>query len=54
MKPIAERMPEMVAERERILTRKREDRAKDEMLSCAFKPTRVGAKTSDRYLKKVR
>lgn len=53
MKPIAERIPEMVAEKERNLARKREDREKEEMLSCAFQPTRVGAKTSDKYLKKM-
>ena len=53
MKPIAERMPEMVAEKERILTRKREDRDRDEMATCAFQPTRIGAKMSDKYLKKM-
>ena len=50
MKPIAERMPEMVAEKERILTRKREDRDRDEMATCAFQPTRIGAKMSDKYV----
>jgi hypothetical protein len=53
MKPIAERMPEMVAERERMLTRKREDRIKEELASCAFEPVRIGAKTSDKYLRKM-
>jgi len=53
MKPIAERMPEMVAERERMLARKREDKAKEEMASCVFEPTRIGSKTSDRYLRKM-
>eukprot|EP00605_Chrysophyceae_sp_TOSAG23-4_P000653 GSChrysophyteH1.ASY1.ANO1.735.1 assembled CDS len=53
MKPIAERMPEMVAEKERMLLRKREDREKEELASCAFAPTRIGAKMSDKYLKKM-
>ena len=53
MKPIAERMPEMVAEKQRILARKREDRDKEEAATASFKPTRIGAKTSDKYLKKM-
>ena len=53
MKPIAERMPEMVAEKERMLARKREEREKEIMASCAFQPTRIGAKTSDKYLRKM-
>ena len=40
MKPIAERMPEMVAEKQRILARKREDRDKEEQATASFKPTR--------------
>lgn len=53
MKPISERMPEMVAEKKRILARKREDREKEEMATASFQPTRIGAKTSDKYLKKM-
>lgn len=53
MKPIAERMPEMVAEKQRILARKREDRDKEEAATASFKPARQGAKTSDKYLKKM-
>lgn len=53
MKPIAERMPEMVAEKQRILARKREDRDKEEQATASFKPTRQGAKTSDKYLKRM-
>lgn len=53
MKPISERMPEMVAEKKRILARKREDREKEEMATASFQPTRMGAKTSDKYLKKM-
>ena len=53
MKPISERMPEMVAEKARILARKREDREKEELATASFHPTRMGAKTSDKYLKKM-
>jgi len=53
MKPLLERCPGIDKEREDVLQRKREEKAQEALKECTFTPTRVCAKASDHYLKKL-
>jgi hypothetical protein len=53
MKPLLERAPGLEKEKQEMLARKRESKAKDDMKECKFAPTRVCARESDHYLKKL-
>lgn len=53
MKPLTQRVPEMLAEREKNLEAKRKESEHQEMAECSFQPKRYGAKTSDYYLKRM-
>lgn len=53
MKSLQQRLPGMLNAREEALKRAREGNEQNEMSECTFKPFREGAKTSEKYLKKI-
>jgi hypothetical protein len=53
MKSLNSRIPELIAEREKMLLHKRKESAQQEMTECSFAPKRNNAKVSDGYLKKI-
>ena len=53
MKSLHERLPGMINARDMDLKKKREENNERELAGCTFKPFREGAKTSEKYLKKI-
>ena len=53
MKSLQHRLPGMINKRNQALQKKRDDREKAEMAECTFTPHREGAKTSEKYLKRI-
>lgn len=53
MKPLRNRVDDMLKEREKFLTKRREDLVKEEMAECSFVPNRLSAKTTEKYLKRI-
>lgn len=53
MKSLQQRLPGMINKRNQALQKKRDEREKTEMAECTFAPNREGAKTSEKYLKKI-
>ena len=53
MKSLSLRVPEMLAEKEKNLESKRKESEQQQLSECSFAPQRLGAKTSDLYLKRM-
>ena len=53
MKSLQHRLPEMINKRNQALEQKRSNRERDEMEECTFTPHREGARTSEKYLKRL-
>ena len=53
MKPMAERQSVIEDERRDILKKKQQEKEAEEFKECTFKPIRVCATKSDKYLKKI-
>ena len=53
MKPLRNRIDDMIKEREKILTKRREEVAKETLAECSFVPNRESAKTSEKYLRRI-
>jgi len=53
MKSIQDRLPEMIAEKKKLLEKKRKEKEDEELQQCTFTPTRLGASVSDKYLKRM-
>lgn len=53
MKPLMDRIPQMIKKREEMMDKKKQELKKDEEAECTFMPTRQASKASDKYLKKI-